>query len=76
MSNSLIDKIKRITNSTYLDIIGLFIVVTASFTLGYHNTLYHFTFQNTNYVFYLGYVSIVSTSFSMIGNRLVTKKKK
>ncbi|WP_338410803.1 nicotinamide mononucleotide transporter family protein [uncultured Flavobacterium sp.] len=75
MSNSLIDKIKRITNSTYLDIIGLFIVVTASFTLGYHNTLYHFTFQNTNYVFYLGYVSIVSTSFSMIGNRLVTKKK-
>ena len=67
-------QIKAITNSTYLDIIGLSIVVTASFCLGYHNTQIDLSFQGTKYVFLLGYVSIVNTGFSMIGNRLVTKK--
>ncbi|WP_396198020.1 nicotinamide mononucleotide transporter family protein [Flavobacterium sp.] len=74
MSNSIITKIKKITNSTYLDFIGLAIVLAASLTLGYHNTEIDFTFQGTKYVFFLGYVSIVNTGFSMIGNRLVTKK--
>ncbi len=67
-------QIKALTNSTYLDIIGLAIVLAASFALGYHQTVIDFTFQGTNYVFLLGYVSIVNTGFSMIGNRLVTKK--
>jgi len=66
--------IKSITNSTYLDIIGLIIVFTASFSLGYHKTVYAFSFQDHSYVFPLGYVSIVNTGFSMMGNRLVTKK--
>ena len=74
MSNSIITTIKKITNSTYLDFIGLAIVIAASITLGYHNTKIDFTFQGTKYVFFLGYVSIVNTGFSMIGNRLVTKK--
>jgi hypothetical protein len=74
MSNNIITSIKKITNSTYLDFIGLAIVLAASLTLGYHNTEIDFTFQGTNYVFFLGYVSIVNTGFSMIGNRLVTKK--
>ena len=74
MSNSIITRIKKITNSTYLDFIGLAIVLAASLTLGYHNTEIDFTFQGTKYVFFLGYVSIVNTGFSMIGNRLVTKK--
>ena len=74
MSNSIITTIKKITNSTYLDFIGLAIVLAASLTLGYHNTEIDFTFQGTKYVFFLGYVSIVNTGFSMIGNRLVTKK--
>jgi hypothetical protein len=74
MSNSIITTIKKITNSTYLDFIGLAIVMAASLTLGYHNTEIDFTFQGTKYVFFLGYVSIVNTGFSMIGNRLVTKK--
>ena len=74
MSNSIITTIKKITNSTYLDFIGLAIVLAASLTLGYHNTKIDFTFQGTKYVFFLGYVSIVNTGFSMIGNRLVTKK--
>jgi Nicotinamide mononucleotide transporter len=66
--------IKSITNSTYLDVIGLIIVLTASFSLGYHNTVYSFSFQGKNYLFLLGYVSILNTGLSMIGNRLVTKK--
>ncbi len=74
LSKKTIKTIKSITNSTYLDIIGLIIVVTASIALGYHNTEYKFSFQGKNYIFLLGYVSILNTGFSMIGNRLVTKK--
>lgn len=74
MSNTLIASIKRITNSTYLDIIGLAVVLATSLVLGYHNTEIEFTFQGKKYVFLLGYVSIVNTGFSMMGNRLVTKK--
>jgi hypothetical protein len=74
MSNNIITSIKKITNSTYLDFIGLAIVITASLTLGYHKTEINFTFQGTKYIFFLGYVSIVNTGFSMMGNRLVTKK--
>jgi hypothetical protein len=74
MSNNIITSIKKITNSTYLDFIGLAIVLVASITLGYHKTEIDFTFQGTKYVFFLGYVSIVNTGFSMMGNRLVTKK--
>jgi len=66
--------IKSVTNSTYLDIIGLAIVISASVALGYHKTEYKFSFNNHHYSFLLGYVSIVNTSLSMIGNRLVTKK--
>jgi hypothetical protein len=67
-------QIKALTNSTYLDFIGLAIVLAASFALGYHQTEINFSFQGTKYVFLLGYVSIVNTGFSMMGNRLVTKK--
>jgi Nicotinamide mononucleotide transporter len=74
LSEKSIKTIKSITNSTYLDIIGLVIVITASIVLEYHKTVFYFTFQQQNYVFYLGYLSILNTSFSMIGNRLVTKK--
>jgi general stress protein CsbA len=74
MSNNIITGIKSITNSTYLDFIGLAIVIAASLTLGYHKTEINFTFQGTKYIFFLGYVSIVNTGFSMMGNRLVTKK--
>lgn len=74
MSNNIITSIKKITNSTYLDFIGLAIVIAASLTLGYHKTEINFTFQGTKYIFFLGYVSIVNTGFSMMGNRLITKK--
>jgi general stress protein CsbA len=74
LSERRIKLIKSITNSTYLDVIGLVIVISASLSLGYHKTEYNFSFQNKDYVFLLGYVSIINTGFSMIGNRLVTKK--
>lgn len=74
LSDKSLQNIKSITNSTYLDIIGLFIVITASFVLGYHKTVFNFKFQEQEYVFYLGYLSILNTGFSMMGNRLVTKK--
>ena len=74
LSEKTIASIKSITNSNYLDVIGLIIVISASIALGYHNTEYNFSFQGKNYVFFLGYVSIVNTGFSMMGNRLVTKK--
>ena len=71
---NLIKHIKTITNSQYLDIIGLVIVVTASISLGYHKTEIPFTFKGKNYVFMLGIVSIINTCLSMISTRLVTKK--
>jgi Nicotinamide mononucleotide transporter len=74
LSEKNLKTIKEITNSTYLDIIGLAIVITTSFTLGYHKTVFNFSFGSKNYVFFLGYISILNTGFSMIGNRLVTKK--
>ena len=74
ISEKTIAVIKSITNSNYLDVIGLIIVISASIALGYHKTIFDFTFQGKNYVFFLGYVSIVNTGFSMMGNRLVTKK--
>ena len=73
-TNSLLKVIKAITNSTYLDIIGLVIVITASVSLGYHKTEIPFVFRGKSYVFLLGIVSIINTSLSMIATRLVTKK--
>ena len=73
-SKKTIQIIKKITNSTYLDIIGLVIVISASIALDYHKTVFNFSFQGKKYVFMLGYLSILNTGFSMIGNRLVTKK--
>ena len=72
--NIVVQQIKAITNSKYLDLIGLLIVLTASISLGYHKTEYQFTYNNKSYTFYLGIISIVNTGLSMMGNRLVTKK--
>jgi hypothetical protein len=74
LSNNFITQIKALTNSTYLDIIGLIIVISVSIILEYYKTVFNFNFNGKSYVFFLGYISIINTSFSMIGNRLVTKK--
>lgn len=74
LSEKSIKTVKSITNSQYLDVIGLVIVISASFVLEYHKTIFYFTFQQQQYVFYLGYFSILNTGFSIMGNRLVTKK--
>lgn len=74
LSEKTISAIKALTNSTYLDLIGLAIVLAASFSLGYHKTVYNFSYHGKNYTFLLGYISILNTGLSMTGNRLVTKK--
>lgn len=75
LSQKTITTIKSITNSQYLDVIGLVLVVLGSISLGYHKTTYSFTYNNNAYQFPLGIVSIVNVAFSLIGNRLITKKK-
>lgn len=67
-------KIKSLTNSLYLDIIGVILVISVSYYLGYHNTKIYFKWHDLSYYFPLGVFSIINTSFSMIGTRLVTKK--
>lgn len=74
MGNNFITSIKKITNSRYLDYIGVVLVVSISFLLKYHETLYDFEWHQKNYSFYLGYFSIVNTILSMLATRLVTKK--
>ena len=66
--------IKSITNSKYLDIIGVVLVVGVSVYLEYYKTTYDFSFDGKNYSFYLGYFSILNTCLSMMATRLVTKK--
>jgi len=74
MSNNIITNIKKITNSRYLDYIGVVLVVSISILLKYHETLYDFEWNQKSYSFYLGYFSIVNTILSMLATRLVTKK--
>lgn len=69
-----ISVIKKITNSQYLDIIGLIIVLLGSLYLGYHKTEIPINLNNTIYNFPLGIFSIINVGFSMISTRLVTKK--
>lgn len=69
-----ISKIKELTNSLYLDFIGVILVISVSMYLGYHKTIFNFNWHNVAYYFPLGIFSIINTSFSMIGTRLVTKK--
>lgn len=69
-----LQKIKTITNSQYLDWIGLAIVLIGSVSLDYHKTTYDFKWNHIEYTFHLGIVSIINVGFSMIATRLVTKK--
>lgn len=66
--------IKAITNSQYLDIIGLVIVLIGSIVLGYHKTEIPIHFNNRTFNFPLGIFSILNVGFSMMSTRLVTKK--
>jgi hypothetical protein len=69
-------RIQKITESVYLDYIGLIIVIFGSIYLGFHKTikpLDFFGFEIKNY--YLGYQSILSTSISVMVTRLVTRRK-
>ncbi|MBC7847426.1 MAG: nicotinamide mononucleotide transporter [Flavobacterium sp.] len=74
LSEKSIKTIKSITNSTYLDVIGLIIVLIGSVSLGYHKTRIPIHSFGLNFDFPLGIFSIINVGFSMISTRLVTKK--
>lgn len=74
LSEKSIKTIKSITNSTYLDVIGLIIVILASLALDYHKTIILIHAFGFNFEFPLGIFSIINVGFSMISTRLVTKK--
>ena len=74
ISKKSIQTIKAVTNSQYLDIIGLVIVLVGSITLGYHKAEIPIYIKSITYSFPLGIFSIVNVGFSMISTRLVTKK--
>lgn len=67
-------QIKSITNSQYLDLIGLLIVLIGSIYLGYHKTIIPIHLFSSNFEFPLGIFSIINVGFSMISTRLITKK--
>ncbi|HRA72448.1 MAG TPA: hypothetical protein PLB11_06450, partial [Flavobacterium sp.] len=74
LSEKSIKTIKSLTNSQYLDIIGLVIVLIGSVSLGYHKTIIPINLFGLNFEFPLGIFSIINVGFSMISTRLVTKK--
>jgi len=74
LSEKSIKTIKSITNSQYLDSIGLFIVLVGSLYLEYHKTKIPIHLFGSNFDFPLGIFSIINVGFSMISTRLVTKK--
>ena len=74
LSEKSIKTIKSITNSQYLDIIGLAIVLVGSVYLGYHKAEVPIHINSATYKFPLGIISIINVGFSMISTRLVTKK--
>ncbi len=74
MSEKSIKTIKSITNSQYLDIIGLAIVLAGSMYLGYHKTIIPIHSFGLSFEFPLGVFSIFNVGFSMISTRLITKK--
>jgi nicotinamide riboside transporter PnuC len=72
---SILEKIKSFTESIYLDIIGVVIVLGGSLYLGFHHTVkpLHFigwTIEN----YPLGIQSVIGVTMSMMATRLVTRR--
>jgi hypothetical protein len=75
LRKEVLQKIKLVTESKYLDILGLIIVVGGSIYLGFHKTvkpLDFFGFNIENYP--LGIQSVIGVGFSMMATRLVTRR--
>ncbi|MCD8518709.1 MAG: hypothetical protein LRY32_03580 [Flavobacterium sp.] len=67
--------IKSITNSKYLDVIGVVLVVGVSIYLEYYKTAYYFDWNGKNYTFYLGYFSILKYVLINDGNTISYQEK-
>lgn len=75
LSKEVFQKIKLITESKYLDLLGLIVVVGGSIYLGFHQTLKPlnlFGFVIENYP--LGIQSVIGVGFSMMATRFVTRR--
>ena len=70
----LILAIKRITNSKYLDVIGVFVVLIGAISLGYHKTKVDLHPYHIPYVLPLGIISIINTCIGILSTRMLTKK--
>jgi hypothetical protein len=70
----LIIGIRNLTNSKYLDVIGVFVVLIGAISLGYHKTKVDLNPYYIPYILPLGIISIVNTCISMLSTRMVTKK--
>lgn len=74
-STAVLEKIKRFTESRYLDLIGVLVVLGGSIYLKFHETirplsLYGFTVEN----YPLGIQSVLGVTASMMATRLVTRR--
>ncbi len=70
-----LERIKRFTESKYLDFIGLVVVLGGSLALGFHKTILPlnvFGYRIENYP--LGIQSVLGVTLSMMVTRLVTKR--
>lgn len=70
----LIQAIRSITNSKYLDVIGVIVVLAGAISLGYHKTTVDLHPYSIPYVLPLGIFSIINTCISILSTRMVTKK--
>jgi nicotinamide riboside transporter PnuC len=70
-----LERIKAFTESVYLDIIGVIVVLGGSLYLGFHKTvkpfhLFNWTIEN----YPLGIQSVIGVTMSMMATRLVTRR--
>lgn len=71
----ILERIKNFTESKYLDIIGIFIVLGGSLFLGFHETRKSFTILGCVIREYpLGIQSVLGVTMSMMATRLVTRR--
>ena len=71
-----LERIKTFTESTYLDLIGIIVVLGGSLYLGFHETIKPFSLFGVTIENYpLGIQSVIGVTMSMMATRLVTRRK-
>lgn len=74
-NTAILERIKSFTESIYLDIIGVIVVLGGSLYLGFHQTIKPFHFFDWTFENYpLGIQSVIGVTMSMMATRLVTRR--